>query len=161
MATTETSVRSSLCIAVAPRRDHEVLKLSQCGWRQEVQYFRVTSARVRVRDIPSQRVSLERPRLQLDASLPCKCQCDDLFLLLLPRPTAGTPSACVPRISEKDPLVVAHVQSYVVEEVSASVAGNEFDEPHNVGRHCWRSVWQRWNRVAISGRHSCKAQLTF
>ena len=53
------------------------------------------------------------------------------------------------------------LQRYVVEEVLAVLAGKEFDVPDNVGRHCWRSVWQRWNRVAISGRHSCKAQLTF
>ena len=139
---------------------HDVLKLTQVGFRKQVQYFRVTGARVTVRHIPTQRVSLERPRLLQDAFLPSVCQCDDLFLLLLPSPLAGTPLACVTH-SEKDPVVVAPVQSYVVQEVLAVVAGNEFDEPHNVGRHCWRRVWQRWNRVAIGGRHNCQAQTIF
>ena len=86
-----------------------MLKLSQNGWRQEVQYFRVTGACVTVPDIPSQRFSLERPRLLPDAVHPCLCQCDELFLLLLPRPLAGTPLASVLH-TEKDPDVVAEVR---------------------------------------------------
>ena len=160
MQTTETSVSSSLYIAAAPRRDQEVVTLSQSASRQEVQYFRVTGARVTVRDIPTQRVSLERPRLHLAAVLPCVCQCDDLSLLLAPPPLAGAPLACLPHTA-KDLAVVAPAQSYVVERVLAVVAGNEFDETHNAGRHCCRSVWQRWNRVVRSGRYSCKSRLTF
>ena len=109
MQTTETSVSSSLFIAAAPRRDQEVVTLSRSASRQEVQYFRATGARVTVRDIPTQHVSLERPRLHLAAVLPCVCQCDDLFLLLVPRPLAGTPLASVPH-TEKDPDVVAEVR---------------------------------------------------
>ena len=113
-----------------------------------------------VRHVPTQRVSLERPRLHLAAVLPCVCQCDDLSLLLAPPPLAGAPLACLPHTA-KDPAVVAPAQSYVVERVLAVVAGNEFDETHNAGRHCCRSAWQRWNQVVGSGRYSCKSRLTF